>query len=62
MHVLNLIWFGYIARLFLWGEGKYFPRSNDFYLPSLPVEDGGGGGDRHPVRMTGTAVCIFFKV
>jgi hypothetical protein len=27
--------------------GRKFPRSNDFYLPSLRVE---GGGGRHPVR------------
>ncbi len=29
-------------------EGVYFNRSNDFYLPSLPLEDWGGGG-QHPV-------------
>ncbi len=29
------------------GGGGSFPHSNDFYLPSLRVEEGGGG--RHPV-------------
>jgi hypothetical protein len=28
-------------------RGEVFHRSNDFYLPSLLVEE--GGGDRHPV-------------
>jgi hypothetical protein len=26
-----------------WGGGGRFTRSNDFYLPSLRLEDGGGG-------------------
>ncbi len=43
LHVLNLIWFGYIARLSQWGGGGLFPRSNDFYLPLLQVEEGGQG-------------------
>jgi hypothetical protein len=32
---INLIWFGYIARLSQWDGGEYFTRSNDFYQPSL---------------------------
>jgi hypothetical protein len=36
LHVINLIWFGYISRLSQWGGGGKFARSNDFYLPSLP--------------------------
>jgi hypothetical protein len=43
---INLIWFGYIARQSQWGGGGYFSRSNDFYLPSLRLE---GGGGQHPV-------------
>jgi len=30
---INLIWFGFIARLSRWGVGGVFTRSNDFYLP-----------------------------
>jgi hypothetical protein len=33
-------------------EGGLFPRSNDFYVPSLHVEEGRGEG-RHPVDRTG---------
>jgi hypothetical protein len=44
---INLIEFGYIARLSRWGGGSVFTRSNDFYLPSLGLEE--GGKDRHPV-------------
>ncbi len=40
--VLNLIWFGCIDRLSYLGGGGLFPRSNDFYLPSLSVEERGG--------------------
>jgi hypothetical protein len=36
---MNLIWFGYIARLSQLCGGGYFNRSNYFYLPSM-----GGGG------------------
>ncbi len=43
LHGLNLIWFGNITRLSQWGGGGYFLCSNDFYLPSLCVEEGGGG-------------------
>jgi hypothetical protein len=33
-----------IARLSQWGGGGgYFTRSNDFYLPSLRLEEGGRG-------------------
>ncbi len=39
---INLIWFGYIACLSKWGGGRYFTRSNDYYLPSLHLEEGGG--------------------
>jgi hypothetical protein len=40
MLYINLIWFGHIARR---GEegGGYFTRSNDFYLRSLRLEEGG---------------------
>ncbi len=41
---INLIWFGYIARLFQWGGGGYFTRSNDFYLPSHAWMGRGGRG------------------
>jgi hypothetical protein len=34
---------GYIARLSQWGGGGLFPRSNDFYLPSLRIEEWVGG-------------------
>jgi hypothetical protein len=37
---INLIWFGYFARLSQWGRGGYFNCSNDFYLPSLRLEKG----------------------
>ncbi len=47
LHVLNLIWFGWIARLSQWGGGGQFPRSNDIYLPSHAWRKGVGG--RHPV-------------
>jgi hypothetical protein len=32
LHVQNLIWFGYIARISQWGGGAQFPRSNYFFL------------------------------
>ena len=38
---------GYITRLSQWGGGEYIIHSNDFYLPSRLLEEGGGG--RHPV-------------
>ncbi len=44
LHVINLIWIGYIPCQSQWGEGDQFPRSNDFYLPSLSVWGGGGVG------------------
>ncbi len=50
LHVLNLIWFGCIARLSQWGGGGEFPRSNDFYLPSLASRKGGWGSA--PCRWT----------
>jgi hypothetical protein len=40
-HRRNLIWFGHIARLFQWGAGVYFTRSNDFYLTLLRLGEGG---------------------
>ncbi len=43
LHVLNLIWLGSIARLSQWRGGGSFPRSNDLYLPSPRVEEGGRG-------------------
>ncbi len=48
---INLIWFGYIARLSLWGGG-YFARSNYLYLPSLCLEEGRGEVYQHPVLWT----------
>jgi hypothetical protein len=49
---MNLIWFGNvnISRLYQWRERSKFPRSNEFFLPSLRVE--GGGEGRHPVEWT----------
>jgi hypothetical protein len=46
---INLIWFGNIARLSQRGVGGYFTRSNDFYLPSLRLEGGGGVSTPLPV-------------
>ncbi len=43
-----MVW-QYRSPISQWGGGG-FPRSNDFYLPSLRVEEGGGG--RHPVFWT----------
>jgi hypothetical protein len=46
---IKFIWFGYITRLRITlGRRGYFTRSNDFYLPSLPLEKGGG----YPVTVT----------
>jgi hypothetical protein len=43
---INFIRFGYFARLSqCWGRG-YFTRSDDFYLPSLRLDERGGGGQR----------------
>ncbi len=39
---INLIWFGSIDRLSQWRGGRYFTCSNNFYLPSLRLEEGGG--------------------
>ncbi len=55
---INLIWFGYIARLSQWVEGGCFTRSNVFHLFSLLLEEGGRGvvstlWVKHP---------LFFKV
>ncbi len=43
---INLIWFSYIACLMPIPLGRrgYFTRSNDFYLPSLRLEEGGQVG------------------
>ncbi len=41
--------FGYIARLSHWGGVGYFTRSNDFYLPSLRLEEGLGEWDQQPL-------------
>jgi hypothetical protein len=38
-----LIWFVYIAPLSKWGREGYFTRSNEFYLHSLPLEEGEEG-------------------
>jgi hypothetical protein len=54
---INLIWFCYIVRLSQWGGVGYFTRSNDYYLPSLRLQEGGGG--QHPVcsmNQTGTGL------
>jgi hypothetical protein len=41
LHVINLIWFGYIARLSQRGGGGYFASSDDFfYLSSGCLERG----------------------
>jgi hypothetical protein len=58
LHVLNMKWFGNIARLSQWGRGGGFPRSNDFYLPSLRVEEGGGGGAPCGIRTYGKGLTI----
>ncbi len=39
---IYLIWFGYITRLSQLGAGRYFNRSNDYYLPSVLMWGGGG--------------------
>jgi hypothetical protein len=44
---INLIWFGYMDRLFKWGGGGCFTLSNDYYLPSGAYKKGEGG--QHPV-------------
>jgi hypothetical protein len=57
---INLVWFGYIARLYQWGKeggGGHFTRSNDFYLPLLYAEEGGGG--QHPVVPIRTKLDFF---
>jgi hypothetical protein len=36
---INLMWFGFIARLSQWEGRGYFTRSNDFYLSSLRLEE-----------------------
>ncbi len=37
-------------HLSYWGGGGYFTHSNNFYLPSLRLEEGGGmGSAQHPV-------------
>ena len=54
--ILADVWM-YIARLSRWGGGGYFTRSNDFYLPSLRLEEGEGG--QHPVIMPSHATCIY---
>jgi hypothetical protein len=43
---MNLIWFGFIARLSQWIV------SNDFYLPSLRLEGGGGSASCGPTIST----------
>ncbi len=52
---------GYIARLSQWGggQGEYFTRSNDFYLPSLRL---GGGGRQHPVGETPKFISLWLCV
>jgi hypothetical protein len=58
---INLIWFGYIARISPWEGGGYFTRLNDFYLPSLQIK--GGGGGQHPVRaMHGIDMPGFYNI
>ena len=39
------------------GRRGCFTRSNDFYLPSLRLEEGEGG--QHPVIMPSHATCIY---
>jgi hypothetical protein len=53
---INLIWFGYIARLSQWGGGGVFLSFNDFYLASLCL---GGGGGQHPVVGTELSTALF---
>ncbi len=45
---INVIWFGYIARLSQWGGEDIFTRSNDIYLDSLCLE----GRGQHTVTVT----------
>ncbi len=45
---INLIWFGYIARLSQWGGGGYFPGSYHSTCLRCTWEKGGWGG-QHPV-------------
>jgi hypothetical protein len=37
----DMVWL-YSSRISQWGEGGYFNRSDDFYLPSLRLEGGWG--------------------
>jgi hypothetical protein len=57
---INLIWFGYITRLSQWGRGGYFTCSNDFYLPSLRLEDVGGGSAPCAVHADLINLSIFY--
>ncbi len=41
LHVLNLIWFGWIARLAQWGGGGVIS-SFKWFLPAFPRVEGGG--------------------
>ncbi len=50
-HLINKL--GYISRLSQWEEGRIFTCSNDFYLPSRRLEEGGRG--QHPVERTSTS-------
>jgi hypothetical protein len=45
LHVLNLIWFGYISCLSQWGGGGQFAR---WFLPAFATLEEGGGG-QHPI-------------
>jgi hypothetical protein len=48
MHVLNLIWFGYITRLSQW-EGGGVISSFKLFLPAFATRRGREGGGHHPV-------------
>jgi hypothetical protein len=52
LHVLNLIWFGYIARLSQWGGGNLLVQMISTCRPSRR----GRGGGRHPVGWAESAV------
>ncbi len=57
---INLMWFGYIARLSQLGGGGNFTPSSDFYLPALLRLEGGGGQHLCSTLMRESTTCVKF--